>query len=635
MTKIFIVEDEAIIRYDIRRTLERLGYDVVGTAQSAVEAIVAIEELRPDLVLMDIQLGGRIDGISATATIRKRLGVPVIYLTAHSDEATLARAKETGPHGYLIKPFNERDLRTAIEVGLRKHELEQQLAQRERWFSTTLASIGDAIIATDADERITFLNAVAEKITGYNNADACGKHVSEILKLVDNRGKALDPPSASAIRDVFSVELPQVTRLVDRDGTSKEVADSISPILDDQGNMLGSIVVFRDVTEHRRITERLAAAERLASFSTMAAGMAHEINNPLAAMLANVEYAFKALQEAPSAHSNDPKSIAIERALEALTDASAAGVRIRRLVQDLKKFSRADDLPQEVVDLPDILEAALKLSRHEFGSSTSVFQKLGTTPLVSANEAQLVQVFANLMINAAHATRDIHGRPTRIEICSRTDEAGFAIVEIKDDGSGIAPDVLTKIFNPFFTTKPVGTGLGLGLSICKTLIEGLDGEISADSQPGHGATFRVLLQPAKGELRRISRSAPPPPTRRGRVLLIDDDEAIRRVITRMLRDHHDVFVESDGRAGLERLSRGETFDVVFCDLGMPFVSGVEFYEAAQTIDPNLTRRVVFLCGGVMTDRASLFLASCPNQILAKPFSHNEILAVVAGHVVQN
>jgi two-component system, cell cycle sensor histidine kinase and response regulator CckA len=167
MTTVLVVEDEALIARTLKRALQRLGYHVPQSAGSAGEALRAMGTVAPDLVLMDINLKGELDGIATAATIRRRWDVPVVYLTSHSDDATLARAKDTGPHGYLIKPFNDRDLRITIEVALRKHELEAELARRERWFSTTLQSIGDAVIAADSEDRITFMNAVAERITGW------------------------------------------------------------------------------------------------------------------------------------------------------------------------------------------------------------------------------------------------------------------------------------------------------------------------------------------------------------------------------------------------------------------------------------------------------------------------------------
>ena len=221
--------------------------------------------------------------------------MPVVYLTSYSDEATIARAKETGPHGYLLKPFNERDLRTTIEVAIRKHELELKLSERERWFSTTLDSIGDAVIATDPLERITFMNPIAEALTGWKEQDARGHKIDEVFSIVDKAGAPIASIVGRAIREGFRVELPPDTQLITKQGTNKDVDDSSAPIIDARGRILGGVAVFRDVTDRKRLEQRLAISERLASIGTMAAGMAHEINNPLSAVIGNVSFAFETL----------------------------------------------------------------------------------------------------------------------------------------------------------------------------------------------------------------------------------------------------------------------------------------------------------------------------------------------------
>lgn len=631
MNEIFVVEDDAIICEDLRRTLERLNYSVGGTARSGVEAVLAIEERRPDLILMDIKLGGRMDGIQTTAAIRKRWNLPVIYLTSHSDDATLARAKETGPHGYLLKPFNERDLRTAIEVALRKHELEVKLLERERWFATTLESVGDAVVATDRAGHITFMNAVAEQVTGWTRQDAQGKMITDVLKVVDANGRPLSAAVGQASEDEFKVELPTGARLQDRSGTPKEVDDSVAPILDERGNVLGSVVVFRDITKRKRLEQRLAASERLASISTMAAGMAHEINTPLAGTLGNLEFALRRLEsiqdEIKGLVPGGSVHQAVAEAIEALSDANRAGARVRSIVNDLKKFSKADDAVRELVDLPDVVDAALKLALAEGGPQTKVALTLGTTPLVAANEGRLAQALANLLINAAQAGS------SRIEVATHTNDAGRAVVEVRDDGPGILPEVLPKIFDPFFTTKPVGTGLGLGLSICHTVVTALGGEIAVHTFPGGGTTFAVTL-PAATEPRPKARipSLVPAPGRRGRVLLIDDDTSMAKVVPRLLRDLHDVEAELDARDALARLQRGEAFDVILCDLTMPYMTGVEVFEAVFALSPALAARIVFLTGGVLSAEAGAFLDECANLVIYKPFSMNRLRAVVASYV---
>lgn len=632
MSRIFVVEDEAVVAEDIAQTLEQLGYEVAGTAQSGMAALLEVEKTRPDLVLMDIKLAGRLDGIQTTAAIRKRWAIPVIYLTSHSDEATLRRAKETAPHGYLLKPFNERDLRTAIEVSLRKHDLEQRLEQRERWFSTTLESVGDAVIATDPEERITFMNAIAESITGWKKDDAKGKQIHEVFKIASSDPSSAQELISKAIRGGFRAWLPVGATLVDRSGASVEVDDSIAPIIDSAGQRLGSVVIFRDITERRRLEERLATAERLASVATMAAGMAHEINNPLAAAVGNIEFASSRLEEITelAEHGADSASLAqgLREAKEALADAQAAGARVRRIVRDLKKFARLDHVTNEIVDLPDIIHSAIEVTHHLSESRIRVNTQLGTTPLVEAGEGQLVQVISNLLANAMQASAANAGR--EVWITTSTDELGRALIDVKDEGSGIRPENISRIFEPFFTTKPAGDGLGLGLSICQNLVTAFGGEIAVTSRFGHGATFRVTLPAAKEpEKRAALASIAPEAPRRARVLVIDDEEIVARVISRLLSKAHDVHSETDAHEALARLAQGEQYDVIFCDLTMPGLSGMEVHNAVMLANPELAKRIVFLTGGVQSERLSEFLQHCPNIIVSKPFSSAGLLTAIA------
>ncbi len=240
MTAVLVVEDEALIAGDIQRTLVRLGYQVPTTTGTAENALREVELRPPGLVLMDIKLRGKMDGIEAAQAIRLRFDIPVVYLTSHSDEATLVRAKATNPHGYLLKPFTDRELRTAIEVALHRHELEVRITTRERWFSTTLRSIGDAVIATDQHETITFLNSVAERLTGWGQ-EALGRPLSEVLVLVDPEGRRVSSPVAAALARSVPVELPPNTGLVVKTGRQIAVDDSASPIIDEKGQVLGGV----------------------------------------------------------------------------------------------------------------------------------------------------------------------------------------------------------------------------------------------------------------------------------------------------------------------------------------------------------------------------------------------------------
>jgi two-component system cell cycle sensor histidine kinase/response regulator CckA len=641
--RVLVVEDEAIIAEDIRRTLGNLGYDVPRTAATGADAVELAEALRPRLILMDIKLKGTMDGIEAAGLIRERLGIPVVYLTSHSDEATLARAKETQPYGYILKPFEDRELRITIEVALRKHELESRLAERERWFATTLESIGDAVMAIDPRDVITFLNPVAEKVTGWDRAEAVGKKLMDVLRLVDDQGALLD--LSRAPREKFAAAVPTHAGLVPRSGANIPVDNTAAPIVDAKGNVLGQVVVFRDITERRHLERRLATSERMAAIGTMAAGMSHEINNPLAYVIANVAVGVEASDELErglqrvAATSPGAELDALLRTVvdlrASLRDAHEGAERVRKIVEDLKKFTRTKDQQLTVLDLPDVLDAAIKLTAHQVRHHAQLVKEYGTTPFVEASEGPLVQLFTNLLVNAAQAIVEGHADTERIRVVTYADDAGRAVVEVHDTGSGIAKENLRRLFDPFFTTKPIGAGMGLGLSISHAVVVGLGGEITVESEPGRGAMFRVTL-PAAVAKRDVARADDPPAAavsqRRGRILVVDDDASVGKSVARVLRGAHDCVVETDARAALARLTAGETFDLIFCDLMMPNMTGMDLYDAVVALSPDIARRFVFLSGGAFSPRATQFIESVANLTTGKPFSTERLRAIAKDYV---
>jgi len=256
--KILIVEDEGIEAGDIQNKLTSLGYAAADIALTGEEAIRKAGEARPDLVLMNIMLPGEIDGVAAAEQIRARFDIPVIYLTAHVDRATLQRAKITEPYGYIVKPFEERELHLTIDMALYKHRAERKLKESEKWLATTLRSIGDALIATDKEGLVTFMNPVAESLTGWSLEESLHRELSEIFKII-NRDTRLpvENPVAKVIREGSIVGLANHTRLVARNGTEIPIDDSAAPIKDDAGNIIGVILIFRDITEREQADEAL------------------------------------------------------------------------------------------------------------------------------------------------------------------------------------------------------------------------------------------------------------------------------------------------------------------------------------------------------------------------------------------
>ncbi len=254
--RILIVEDEGIIAQDIQNTLEKLGYEVPAVAVVGEEAIEKALELRPDLVLMDIVLWGGMDGVEAAERIRKQMCIPVIFLTAHSDSATLQRAKVTCPYGYIVKPLVERELRIGIEMALHKHAMERRLEEQDRWYATTLASVGEAVIATDTNGGVRFMNPLAEAITGWTQAEAVGRHLDNVMVLsAEVASGGSHGPFAEAVRKGLVIDWGSNTWLWPRSGPSTPVDYTAARIREEDGAMAGVVVVFRDITPRRQMEE--------------------------------------------------------------------------------------------------------------------------------------------------------------------------------------------------------------------------------------------------------------------------------------------------------------------------------------------------------------------------------------------
>ena len=246
--RILIVEDESIIALDVRDRLESLGYAIAGAVSSGTEAVQAAAETRPSVVLMDIRLKGAMDGVQAAEQIRARFDIPVVYLTAYSDETTLQRAKVTEPFGYLLKPFEDRELHTAIAIALYKHKMEKRLKQHERWLAATLSSIGDAVIATDVQGRIEFMNPAAEALTGWQQAQALGEYWTKVFNIIHETTLTLSQdPATQAIQQGTTTSLARHI-LLTKDGQGIPIGDSAAPIKDEEGHITGAVLIFRDIS---------------------------------------------------------------------------------------------------------------------------------------------------------------------------------------------------------------------------------------------------------------------------------------------------------------------------------------------------------------------------------------------------
>ncbi|HYQ01399.1 MAG TPA: ATP-binding protein [Polyangiaceae bacterium] len=374
--------------------------------------------------------------------------------------------------------------------------------------------------------------------------------------------------------------------------------------------------------------QRLQSRDRMASIGTLTAGVVHGINNPLAYVIANLEYVKRLL--APGAERLEAKVVA--ELGDVLDDSLDGAERVRRIVSDLGSFSRPTDARVLAVDLERATERALSVAANEIRHRARVIKEFSRIPSGLGTEARLVQVILNVLINAAHSIEVGAVDRNTITVRTRLDARERPTLEIEDTGCGIAKENLGRVFDPFFTTKPVGVGTGLGLSIAQRIMRDLDGEIQLESVHGQGT--RVLLTlpaaPISAAALPVLESVPPFSTDRfrARVLVIDDEPAILRAFRRVL-SAHEVVSASSGPEAMAKLADGRRFDAIFCDVMMPEMSGVEVYQRIREQHPGQEHKLVFMTGGAFAELAAHFIESVDNPKLKKPFTGSTVRALVS------
>jgi len=476
----------------------------------------------------------------------------------------------------------------------------------------------DAIFFADPTGRFLDVNQAACELLGYTHAELLDRAVTDIV--ADDSGAYTPDALTGTFENGDTVRRRR--RVLRKDATTVPVESHTRRLGD--GHF---VTVVRDLSEQLRMQAQLVVADRMVSLGTLAAGVAHEINNPLAAALLMLEQIeIDSQPEDPNDHT--PRLDGIS---EAVGDARKALWRVNTIVRDLKLFARADEQPPCPVDLRSVCDTAIQLCAAELRQRATVVRHYAAAPPVMAPEARLVQVVVNLIVNAAHAIVDGNAPRQKVTIVTSTDEAGNGVLEVRDTGNGIEPAAMEHLFEPFFTTKPHGVGTGLGLSICHGIVTSLGGTISAESTVGKGAIFRVILPPSPTSLRAPEAASMPRSDRmqgaRGRVLVVDDDPLQTLAVTRAL-EGVDVIAVSSGRQALAACSR-QLFDCIVCDVMMPDMSGADLFEALCARDPGMQRTFVFVCAGAFTERSRSFLEGVRNRVLPKPFSRDELRTAVA------
>jgi len=453
--KILVVEDESIVAKDIQKTLQNLGYDVPAVVSSGNVAIQKAKETNPNLVLMDIVLKGKIDGIEAAKQIRSHFNIPVVYLTAYTDDKTLERAKVTEPFGYIVKPFEDREIKTVIEMALYKAKMENQLEQSQKWLSTTLKSVGDGVIATDATGCIKFMNTAAESITGWSQKEVVGKPLNSIFNAINEKTKKqIENPVVKVLGGDVIIELSNHTILLSKKGTKIHINYSAAPIKDNGGKICGVVLVLRDVTVRKKAEDKLKKS--LEEKELLLRELHHRVKNNMQVI--------SSLLRLQSQTITSKESIEIFRECQD---------RVRSMSLLHEKFYRSRDLLN--IDFAEYIQELAEGLVRSYGIDSSKIILKTTVKGVSLGINLAIP--CGLLINELISNSFKHAFPKaargKVEVSLLSPKKGQIELIVSDNGVGIPKDW------DFRKTK------SLGLQLVDTLVKDqLGGEIELDRSAG-------------------------------------------------------------------------------------------------------------------------------------------------------
>lgn len=516
--------------------------------------------------------------------------------------------------------------------------LEQTVAERTAKLAQTLDGVRALLdmlpdtVLVYRRNLILYANRAGEALLGYDQGELEGKSLDELA--APEQRQALVGRLRRAARGTptaFTADLVQ------RDGAHC-VGDVVASFAhyDDRP---AAVAVIRDASVRTRLEQKLRTADRLASIGRLASGVGHEINNPLTTVIANLYEASEAARDV-----DQPPAAAAELR-QSLDEASRGADRVRGIVAHLRQLSRTDDKAEaamSALDLRHVVSQTIQLARYETRHRAEIHTELDEVELVVGNARRLGQAVLNLLVNAAEAM-DGH-EPGRIDVRVRRDRDAV-VLEVEDNGRGMSPETLARAADPFYTTKDVGEGTGLGLALCYGVAENHGGALAIQSEQGVGTLVRLTLPAAScrfdtGRIVRLitsERLSPLPAVevaqpRRARVLIVDDEEALGNAFVRLLREHEAHFVTS-GAAALAAWD-DEPFDVILCDLMMPEMTGAELYAELCAREPNMRDRFIVVTGGAVTPESEQFLANSELEVLYKPVSPPRLREVVAEHVAR-
>jgi PAS domain S-box-containing protein len=477
--------------------------------------------------------------------------------------------------------------------------------QQAALLSALLLHAPDAVAHLDPSSHVLFVNHVM-------------REAHPELSVGSNWLRLQAPEQRAAARHAFDAALSTgksagyEVLVPGPDGAMRWYENRLGPIRR-ADEITGVMLIARDITDKRQSEAQLHVSDRMASVGLLAASVAHEINNPLAALMIHLELMAREL-------ARDASQVSTQRLLGELEGAREGGRRITQVARDLKIYARSNE-QQRHIQVVTVIESSLRMAWNEIRHRARLIRNFAEVPAVLADESRLGQVFLNLILNAAQAIPEGNAEKNEVRVSVEPSVDGGVVISIADTGCGIPEANKARLFRPFFTTKAEGVGTGLGLSICDRIVRSMGGTITFDSEVGKGATFRVTLLSAgdvavqpEGVTAKLTR-----PSRRGQVLVVEDDRLVGDVVRRFLGHDHDVSVAKSGFEALQLVTREPRFDVILCDLMMPQMTGEELWNEVRRFSPRQAERIVFMTGGPFTPGAREFLGSVSNRRIDKPF----------------
>ena len=634
---VLIVESEVPLAESVSHALSDLGYSVVAVVATAQEAVRECAEKRPDVVLMDLALHSRMDGVDAAAQVRAAFDIPVVFATAHTDEELFLRAKITDPYGYLVKPFEPVEADCALQLAIQKHAIQSQLRERERYYRALVESSADLIAVVDDGGGFLYASPSHQATLDRDPEALLGASFFDLVDPRDRpRAMVLFAQAQGEEQTTHRVEI----RLTHRSGKPVPFEVSAFGLCEDPA-VQGVVVNARDIsrrraeqTERQRLEGQLRRLHKTKSLGIMAGGIAHDFNNLLMTILGNAELALESL----------PEPCDEVRNLQHITTAAR---RAADLTDQMLSYSGHGKFLSEILDLSQLVEEAASSLRAGLSPRIRLHCELERSlPRIEGDVAQIRTVLVNLVHNAAEAIGDEDGdiviaTGTRAALDaeahhdffeSRRPADSYAYIEVRDTGCGIDEETRQNIFDPFFTTKFLGRGLGLASVL--GIVRGHSGAIDVESEPDEGAAIRVYL-PTRIATRTVAVPEAPPeePTWRtqGRVLLVDDEPSLLELGRRRMEPLGlEVDTADNGRLAVDAFRRGEAngrrYDCVVLDLTMPEMTGREAFERIRAIRSDVP--IVIATGYTQDDVQKEFGEEDLTGFLHKPYRYHELLAVL-------